>query len=120
MQHVNRKGQVFTLVRTEPYVNRQGNNIVLNVWESICAHPGCANMFNIRTPSHDTDNKSQAFYGRHCDNHKTTPTSRRLVNDADVAEIRQLAAEGIPHWAIALVYPVAEGTVRAFVEGRRR
>lgn len=85
------------------------------------------------------------FRRLHCDAHKATPqealerarralrergiSSRLLTNlnkarskvsDADVVEIRRLAAKGAKPRELMLVFPLAESTLRSIINGTRR
>lgn len=45
---------------------------------------------------------------------------RRKISDEDVAEIRRLSAEGLSSKDLAVVFPVADSTIRSILLGNRR
>jgi hypothetical protein len=49
-----------------------------------------------------------------------TPSGRRKLSDADVAEIRKLSEEGFSSGDLALVFPVSGSQIRNILGGRRR
>lgn len=45
---------------------------------------------------------------------------RRKISDEDVAEIRRLSAEGLSSKDLAVIFPVADSTIRSILLGNRR
>lgn len=76
-----------------------------------CDNPGCVNPKHLElgTPK---DNQRQKW-----ERGRARGISR--LNDADVAEILRLAAEGIEIWALGRKYKVPQSTIEAIVTGRR-
>lgn len=62
-------GRVFTLVREEPYVRKDGAAAALKVWSAPCAQ--CGTLFTVKTPAAITSAaQSKSFGAIHCDAHK--------------------------------------------------
>jgi len=130
----NSKGRVFVAFETVPHTRIDGKKTMLQRWRGTCAHPGCAAVFVVVTPL--TVGSTKAFERKHCDAHKLNwqqiqalgrahQASRganrsRVLSDAEVAEIRRLAGEGLKPADLALVYPATAGTLREIIAGRRR
>lgn len=75
IKHTNDRGKVFVLIETEPYINKAGVHIELDVWASTCEHEGCANTFTVKTPTISRlvgVFNTNAFYSLHCAEHKLT------------------------------------------------
>lgn len=128
MIHETKDGRIFTEIGLEPYVTRDGRTVALIVWEACCAHVGCQERFTVKVSLANRTTKSAAFGLKHCAKHRLSKAEvqqRRLtaiqrVTKAEVAEIRRLAKAGHKPEALALVYPVAERTIKNYIWGRRR
>lgn len=131
MEPVTHKGRTFTFQRTEPYTRKNGTHTFLNVWHAPCAREGCSNPCEVKTPS-EGFGISKAFNKLHCPDHVLTMAevrrrgavsqclARRKVTDAQVAEIRAYAAEGVTPETLEMVYPLTSRTIREIIAGRRR
>ena len=131
-------GRTFEYVRREPYQRKDKTWMELDVWWLQCSAPGCDEYREFKVPAGSTT--SQYFKFKHCAKHAVSseefrkrgalalvakinndPTRRRRVlTDAEIVEIRKLAAEGFKYADIALLFPATPGTVREIVKGRRR
>jgi hypothetical protein len=134
-------GHEFTFLGLEPYTRKDGTDTMLRVWRTHCSTSGCSNMWEFKTPAGDNPAlqvpdvgyppRGHAFSSRLC-KECYVPGDRKPMrtpeggwkwaktSDADVAEIRSLAASGVPYKTIALCYPLKPGTIREIVNGRRR
>lgn len=125
-------GRVFTLQGTEPYTRKNGTETTLNVWHAPCARPGCAEPCVVKTPGESEAAHSKAFNRLHCATHAlpmhevrrrgaiSQCKARAKVTDAEVAEIRAYAAQGLTPEDLALTYPLTSRTIREVIAGRRR
>lgn len=125
--HITPDGRIFSHTAVEPYTRKNGTQTELKIWEAKCSRQDCEKTFTVKTPAGGTAD-SKAFGRKHCDDHKATAISSfknmvdksRVLSDADVAEIRRLAEEGHKPSTLAMVFPVAEDTIRKILTGRRR
>lgn len=130
-------GRTFEYMGVEPYRRVNGSWTRLDVWRLHCSREGCTGFREFKVPVGTT--RSNNFNLKHCREHAATreqylangasalarinsdPTQRRRVlSDADIAEIRKLHAEGLKYAVIALLFPATPGTIREIVKGRRR
>lgn len=124
MHFTAKSGVIFTLLRKEPYVRRDGEPSEIWHWQAACAMEGCSSFFEITTgPTHDADR----FGRKHCDAHKATRaecTARaalrnRKLTDAEVLEIQKLASEGLRPEDLTLIFPVSARTLYDVIKGKK-
>lgn len=66
------------------------------------------------------ETKRAALEGMRGDRVSPLGHPRRKISDEDVAEIRRLAGEGLSSKDLAVVFPVADSTIRSILLGNRR
>jgi hypothetical protein len=134
-------GHEFTFTGLEPYTRKDGKQTTLRVWRTTCKAEGCNNTWEVRTPAganpaHQVPDASYPPVGRVFNRTLCkecyVPGDRKPMqapnggwtwaktSNADVVEIRRLAASGVPYATIALCFPLQPGTIREIVKGRRR
>jgi hypothetical protein len=129
-------GRQFTHLGFKPHVTRDGRAVYLNRWSTPCTCEGCTNVVEFSTPAgpspdlrywETNEPKAKAFNRDKCRQHaRVLPDAAAggrasaRVSDADVAELRHHASQGVPFAVLAVWYPLTPRTIREIVAGRRR
>lgn len=137
MRTITVNGHLFDFLGIEPYTRLDGGKTTLRCWRKQCEHPGCEESWRFKSvggkhsaPEEgvDYDFKIKAFNRVMCAAHYVPKQQRRGANgratarvkDADIAELRKLAAEGVSPVALSFWFPLTPATIREIIAGRRR
>src|SRR5574343_520495 len=133
------------LVEKRPHTRLDGTPSGILLWRIKCTEPGCTETLERTSgiqqvavsPIHCAGHKlkSARYLSRARQNAKEARRAalegmrkapnplghpRRKISDEDVAEIRRLSAEGLSSKDLAVIFPVADSTIRSILLGNRR